>query len=295
MAGRIVEYGLLLDRLAPGHIIQPATALWRVYELDAVFRHVELEGRVLDLGCCDGSLSGVVLGLMPRVTSAVGVEPDAHDAEVARRSGVFETVHTARGDRIPEPDQSFDMVFSNSVLEHIDPIEPVLRECARLLRPGGAFVATVPSEQFHDCLVSISWYAALARRHGESEREATDRRLQHYRYWPPRVWEEALAAQGLILTEWFRYLPKGAMRAWQRWATATGGLAFELFGRRNTPREVQRKLGMPTLSVLLPHRAQTRMLRFMLRKPLSLGPDVGDEPSGGLLWVARKSGPGARQ
>jgi len=44
--------------------------------------------------------------------------------------------------RLAAPDQSFDLVLSSQVLEHVPSSEAYLRECRRLLRPGGRLVLT---------------------------------------------------------------------------------------------------------------------------------------------------------
>lgn len=41
-------------------------------------------------------------------------------------------------------DASIDVVYSNHFLEHVESVEAVMRECARVLRPGGTFIAVVP-------------------------------------------------------------------------------------------------------------------------------------------------------
>ena len=41
-------------------------------------------------------------------------------------------------------DASFDLIVSNDVLEHIPDPAAALRECFRVLRPGGAMLATFP-------------------------------------------------------------------------------------------------------------------------------------------------------
>ncbi len=278
----------ILRSLAPGHLIQPATALWRVYEIEAVRLHAPLHGRVLDLGCGDGSLSRVIFDGVREVTGVVGLEPDATDAAEARRSGVYVDVHCAPGDAVPAPDATFDTVFSNSVLEHIPSIETVLAESARVLKAGGRFVATVPSDEFHASRGSSRWYSALARLHGQTEAEAIDQRLAHHRYWSPEDWRGALAAAGLSLELTRRYLPGKVMRSWQRMSNATGGLAFELFQRRATTRGAQRRMGLPALTEHLSPAAQARLLELAIGRACETPPDVGDSPSGGLLVVATR-------
>lgn len=58
--------------------------------------------------------------------------------------------HTAalRGDatRLPFADDSFDLVLTSEVLEHVQDDVAALREMVRVIRPGGTFSCTAPSE-----------------------------------------------------------------------------------------------------------------------------------------------------
>ncbi len=119
--------------------------------MEQVAKHGLPQGRGLDLGCGDGLLTRILLQETgPR--EVVGVDPDYAEAAQAERLGIYAAVHAVGADKVPEPGGSFDWVFSNSVLEHIDDIDPVLAEVARLLRAGGEFVFTVPGPEFHACL-----------------------------------------------------------------------------------------------------------------------------------------------
>ena len=42
------------------------------------------------------------------------------------------------------PDEHFDLVLSNQVLEHVTDPEVVIAEVFRVLRPGGSFHCSVP-------------------------------------------------------------------------------------------------------------------------------------------------------
>lgn len=50
---------------------------------------------------------------------------------------------------LPFPDNFFDIVFASEVLEHLTDIQlsHALQEVYRVLRPGGMFIGTVPSEE----------------------------------------------------------------------------------------------------------------------------------------------------
>jgi ubiquinone/menaquinone biosynthesis C-methylase UbiE len=49
------------------------------------------------------------------------------------------------GEHIPFPDQSFDAVISSNVLEHVTDPAAVMRECFRVLRPGGICHMVIPN------------------------------------------------------------------------------------------------------------------------------------------------------
>lgn len=50
---------------------------------------------------------------------------------------------------IPVPDQSFDLVTANMVMEHVKDPESVLREIWRVLRPQGSFLIHTPNLRFY--------------------------------------------------------------------------------------------------------------------------------------------------
>jgi SAM-dependent methyltransferase len=234
----MIDPGLLRDMLRVS-LAQPATAVWRAVEIDALLRVGFPPGRGLDLGCGDGKLTAVILARTgPR--RLVGVDPDPFETAAAQQSGVYEAVHTAPGDSIPEPSESFDFVLSNSVLEHIPHLEPVLREVARLLRPGGKFLFTVPGPGFHRLLRGSlrPWIPRDRYLHD------LDRRLAHLRYPTGVEWGRLCAEAGLSLHAALGYLDRDETRTWETMSRFTGGLFYQLWGKRQPPVRIQRDLGL---------------------------------------------------
>lgn len=238
----------LLRSLVRETPFQPATSWWRAIELAALLRHGLPQGTGLDLGCGDGKLMRVLLdaaGASPRL---VGVDIDPLEVRDALASGVYARVHPAAGDRLPEPDSSFDFVLSNSVLEHIDAIEPVIAEVARVLRPGGAFLFTVPAERFHDCLAGplLPWSdrARYMRR--------VDRRCAHRRYWSEAQWRACLAPHGIDVVRALPYLSAPEAQRWETLSRFTAGILYALARSRLQPIEIQRALGVRSRTLRLP-------------------------------------------
>ena len=101
--------------------------------------------RVLDVG---GGWSVLKYAMAARTDEVVSVEPDAgfiaKTDESIRRMG-FHNIRQVLGDArsLPFPDGSFDRVVCVSVMEHIDGgHSECVRECLRVLRPGGVLLLT---------------------------------------------------------------------------------------------------------------------------------------------------------
>ncbi len=262
---------------------QPATALWRTVEISHVVRFRFPEGLGLDLGCGDGQLTQVVLRQVGyRVI--VGVDPDPAEIALAERLGLYERLYTVASDRVPLPDATFDWVFSNSVLEHIDGIDAVLREVSRLLKPRGLFLFTVPSDGFHGCLRGplLPWTSR------DSYLKKLDARLAHKRYWSEPEWSAALARHGLEVETVTSYLSPREVRRWETISRLTVGILYALFRGRKQPIEIQRALGMRKALTRMPSLVAhllAGLLTFNLPFEDGIGPG---EPSGCLMVRARK-------
>jgi SAM-dependent methyltransferase len=97
---------------------------------------------ILDLGAGAGIVKHMNFrGLARRVC---GIDPDPR---VAQNPHLDEGVRGI-GESIPFPDNSFDVVFADNVLEHLAQPEIVLQEVFRVLKPGGHFLAKTPN-RFH--------------------------------------------------------------------------------------------------------------------------------------------------
>jgi SAM-dependent methyltransferase len=105
-----------------------------------VWRYVSSETSVLDLGCGRG---GVVELVWRGAKFAAGLDPDVPSLSEHRAPGM--PVLRGVGEHLPFAGDSFDLVVSVWVLEHVKEPLKVLREVARVLRPGGHFVFLTPN------------------------------------------------------------------------------------------------------------------------------------------------------
>jgi SAM-dependent methyltransferase len=106
-------------------------------------RHVR--GKVLDVGCGAGSVAKAVQGERPDL-EVFGCDLSASALTLARKSPEGVQFRLATAEKLPFADGEFDFVWMFDVLEHVDNPEQVLREVARVVRPGGGFHIVLPLE-----------------------------------------------------------------------------------------------------------------------------------------------------
>jgi SAM-dependent methyltransferase len=110
----------------------------------AVHRYAPSGCRVLDLGCGTGELARALTAAGLQVTGC-DISPSmlvqAHRDD-GRCAGWVQLEPDWR--RLPFASAGFDVVVAASVLEYVGDPAVVLRECVRVLRPGGVVLYTVP-------------------------------------------------------------------------------------------------------------------------------------------------------
>jgi 2-polyprenyl-6-hydroxyphenyl methylase/3-demethylubiquinone-9 3-methyltransferase len=145
--------------------------------------------KVLDVGCGGGYLSEEFAKLGFSVT---GVDPAPETLECARRhaeqAGLPITYVPGSGERLPFEDASFDIVLCCDVLEHVDAVEPVLAEIARVLRPSGIFCYDTVNRTF------ASWLGVIKM---IEDRQPEPNVHMWSKFIKPRELEAAMTANGL--------------------------------------------------------------------------------------------------
>ncbi|MBK8258906.1 MAG: methyltransferase domain-containing protein [Polyangiaceae bacterium] len=104
-------------------------------EIDFV-RRFGTGGDVLEVGCGTGLLLARAAEF---AKTAVGVDLSPGMLERARARGL--NVVEASATALPFPDNQFDVAYSFKVLAHVRDIDKALAEMARVVKPGGFFLA----------------------------------------------------------------------------------------------------------------------------------------------------------
>lgn len=183
----------------------PPLSHWRAWEY-AAYQKYQLNGRILDLGCGDGSYFKL---LWPHANNVIGVDIDSVVAEAGKAGGAYQAIHVVAAHQIPEADATFDHVFANCSLEHMDRLDEVLSEIFRCLKPGGTLLCSVVTNRF------IEWspLPALVAAAGFDEAAQTlqgNAETYHHLANPLQIekWQEKFAQAGLITDEHIPILPR---------------------------------------------------------------------------------------
>lgn len=117
---------------------------------------IAADPRVLDLGCWDGLNT---IRIAPD-SVVIGSEVDFVAANQARILGIA-VVRADLEQGIPFGSGSFDVVFSNQVIEHLCDTDVFVSETFRVLRPGGtAIIATENMSSWHNLgALALGWQA----------------------------------------------------------------------------------------------------------------------------------------
>lgn len=121
---------------------------WHHLKFKRVREEFPSSGTHVDVACGPGTF----MGTLPAAVSSTGVDISEPQISYARQRYVASnrSFRTMVPGTLDFPDASTDIVTSIELIEHIEEQEAIrlLRECHRILKPGGKMVVTTPNYAF---------------------------------------------------------------------------------------------------------------------------------------------------
>ncbi len=163
---------------------------------------------ILDLGCGDGHFAQVTLGQV-----GVGIDLDAANLLEARERKVYASLSRASATTLPFANHTFACIISNCVIEHIPDNDAVMHEVARVLRPGGRFIFSVPTDRLNASLFVPAFLKRFGA-HGLARKyiDWFTRMQVHFHMYSPNEWQRRVEAVGLRVVQQTGYISPRAAR-----------------------------------------------------------------------------------
>ncbi len=166
------------------------------------YENIDLFAPTLDLGCGDGHFASLAFNQ----PLDVGIDPWEGPLRQAAKSGAYLALIKGSGDTLPFEDGHFSSAVSNSVLEHIPNLAPVIAEVARVLKPGAPFVFCVPNHQFLPNLSISNFFDRIRmRKLAGAYQRFFNKISRHHHCDDPETWQNRLEEAGFELVDWWHY------------------------------------------------------------------------------------------
>lgn len=121
--------------------------------------------RILDLGCGTGTLIQRLLHLAPEKV-IVGLDPSAEMLSIARQKlPQFVELQLGSADRIPFPNESFDLIISTNAFHYFRNPSQAIQEAKRVLKPNGHLVITDWCDDYLTCRICDGFLRLINRAH----------------------------------------------------------------------------------------------------------------------------------
>ncbi len=172
---------------------------------------LELAPPVLDIGCGNGLFASFCF----KEKIDCGLDYDRNAIEEAKERDVYERLEVADARSLPFKDETFQTIVSICAVEHIPQLEKVLLNIRRVLKNGGQFIFTVPSEGFGDFLFGSTLLRTFGlKRLADKYGDKKNKKSGHLHIHSPSIWRKLLKNIGFDADSIDYIFPKEAVFLW---------------------------------------------------------------------------------
>lgn len=217
----------------------PSDALQRGIEANA-WDLCGFKKPILDIGIGNGRMSNFIFRNSPRID--VGIDSEKSGLESARKTKKYIKVLRTNAENMPFKNDSFNTVVSNSTFEHIEDDLKALSEVARVLKKGGLFFVTIPSEYLQKWVIEYEENKNKAK--SKENLAKFNKRTNHLHYRSLSDWERNFKKNNLEIVFCKYYFPKEVALFWYE--------LFESFTHKLAGREMWSIIGDSKITKFFP-------------------------------------------
>ena len=236
-------------------------SLIRAREAELYQRFLPLKRPALDIGVGDGFFTKVTFGQ----EFDVGLDLKNSRINEARKLNIYKKLVIYDGVKIPSPNNSFNTVISNCVLEHVLDLKALLKEVYRVLKPNGTFLVTVMAKPWEDNLFGAKIF-------GRFYKDWMRKTQIHRNLLTGQEWDEVFRKSGLKIEKAIGYLTPQACQLIDicHYLSLPSLVTYKIFGK------------WVLLPQLIKYITPLKFLSNILSKPIK------SDQSGAIFYALRK-------
>ena len=215
--------------LATREQVETRQKIIRDLEWNALEAFIPANAQFLDVGC--GAGYNMLLAKNEKKCQVKGIDPDPGAHGVGRYASAMDAqiaddIQQGMAEALPFEDNSFDVVFSSHVLEHVQDREKSLEEMQRVVKPDGVIIVGMPTSTMAWLGLVAQWLFTTHIRLYNVFRGGASRplllRLKHL-FLPP---SHSFPESKTVLYDLVHYSP----RAWRRLVASRLGVRKQVNG-----------------------------------------------------------------
>lgn len=170
------------------------------YRDEQIFRFIENEKTIVDIGCGEGILIEKMLGRFNNKV-VIGIDPSSENIKICKSHNL--NVYDGSVYKLPLDDSSVDCVLFIEVIEHLEHPEIAIREISRILKSDGKLIMLFPYDsvfklarlltlKFKEAIYNAGHVKQWTSGEAKNLLESAGLRVSHIKNIPFHIWPISL-------------------------------------------------------------------------------------------------------